>query len=151
MVGVDRLLHSISISTILESESNVNSQFNYLVDNYLTNPLPVRKSRRAIPARELMTQFQLDLDLYTNGVWEFQPISILYITTMIMHITTIFSGISNPIQSFILPSLSSLAATQLHLFYHAAGALSTSRATIYRRNQPFTLAKILREAGSRPG
>ena len=111
--------------------------------------------RQEVPARDpcpgTHDPLQLDLDLYTNGVWEFQPISILYITTMIMHITTIFSGISNPIQSFILPSLSSLAATQLHLFYHAAGALSTSRATIYRRNQPFTLAKILRLAGSRPG
>ena len=27
-------LYSISISTILESKSNVNSQFNYLVDNF---------------------------------------------------------------------------------------------------------------------
>jgi len=50
-------INSISISTILESESNVNGLFNYLVDNFSPVSSSIRKSRRARRSRELMTHY----------------------------------------------------------------------------------------------
>ena len=96
--------HSISISTILESESNVNSHLNFLVDNITHDGSPSgTPGAQCVPAHDPL---HLDLDLYTNGVWEFQPNTILYITTKITQITTSFNGINTLSQS-ILPSLSS--------------------------------------------
>ena len=141
-----KYLYSISISIILESESNVNSHSNNLVDNFQSTVDDTPAARELIP-------IHLDLESYTNGVWEFQPISILYITTKIMHRTTIFSGINKPIQS-ILPSLSSRIPGSsccspvlpgCWSFVNLPGNYFPQKSAIY-------FQQILREvAGSRPG
>ena len=113
------------------------------MDNFSLTHLHGSKYLGARWSRELI-RIYLDLDLYTNGVWEFHPNTILYITTKITQMTTIFSGINKLSQS-ILPSLSSRitgSSCSCTCLYQAAGALSTSRATIFPRNQPFIEFKL---------
>ena len=54
--------------------------------------------------------------------------------------SVVLISLFNPFYLLFLPAF--LAAPAAVLFYQAAGALSTSRATIFPRNQPFISNKL---------
>ena len=113
------------------------------MDNFSLTHLHRSKYLGARWSRELI-RIYLDLDLYTNGVWEFHPNTILYITTKITQMTTIFSGINKLSQSILpsfLPAL--LAAPAAAPVYTRQLELCQPPGQLFSpRNQPFIEFKL---------